>query len=236
MSGGGARDVPAGTVPVIAVDGPGGTGKGTLCQLLAQALGWHLLDSGALYRLTALAAERAGVAAGAEAALAALAGSMDFRFEATGEGVRTWLDGDDVSAALRTEECGSAASEIAALPAVRAALLDAQLACRRAPGLVADGRDMGTVVFPDAALKIYLTASPRVRAERRYKQLNAKGNSVTLAQLLADITQRDSRDAQRDVSPLKPASDAVVIDTTTLSIADVMHEALRLADKRGLRS
>ncbi|MBT8446509.1 MAG: (d)CMP kinase [Gammaproteobacteria bacterium] len=231
MTGGSAN-----RAPVIAVDGPGGTGKGTLCQLLAQRLDWRLLDSGALYRLVALAAGKRGIETTDEAALARLAGDMDFSFEPAPAGVEVWLDGENVSGALRTEECGSAASEIAALPRVRVALLEAQLACRRPPGLVADGRDMGTVVFPDADLKIYLTASPEVRAERRYKQLNAKGNSVTLAQLLADITQRDSRDAQRDVSPLKPASDAVVIDTTTLSIADVMREAQRLADERGLGS
>jgi cytidylate kinase len=210
--------------PVIAVDGPSGTGKGTVCTHLAHWLGWHFLDSGTLYRLVAIQALRQGVGMDDEAGLAHIACQLEARFEseAAGELVKVWLGNEDASDAVRSEESSLAASRVAAWPAVRIALLEKQRAYRRPPGLVADGRDMGTVVFPDAELKIFLTASPEERARRRYKQLKQKGIDVNLAQLLADIAERDARDSQRTISPLKPAPDAVVIDTTGLEVAAVL--------------
>lgn len=212
-------------VPVIAVDGPSGTGKGTVCGRLADWLGWQLLDSGALYRLVALQAGRTGTPVSDEAALARLAAEMELDFVRGGEEIpiRALLAGEDVSAAIRSESISRLASEVAACPAVRQALLARQRACRQPPGLIADGRDMGTVVFPDAPLKLFLTATPEERARRRYKQLKDKGIGVNLRQLSADIAERDARDSQRKVSPLKPAPDAVVIDTTGLDIDDVMQ-------------
>ncbi|MDZ7735800.1 MAG: (d)CMP kinase [Gammaproteobacteria bacterium] len=212
-------------VPVIAVDGPSGTGKGTVCGRLADWLGWHLLDSGALYRLVALQAERTGTPISDEAALGRLAADMELDFVRGGEEIpiRALLAGEDVSAAIRGESISRLASEVAARPAVRQALLARQRACRQPPGLIADGRDMGTVVFPDAPLKLFLTASPEERAQRRYKQLKDKGIGVNLRQLSADIAERDARDSQRKVSPLKPAPDAVIIDTTGVDIDDVMQ-------------
>jgi cytidylate kinase len=201
-------------VPVIAIDGPAASGKGTIAAGVAQALGFHHLDSGALYRLVALKALDAGIALHDEAALADAASRMTFHF---GDG-RTVLDGTDVSVASRTEAVSAAASRVAALALVRVALLARQRAFRRPPGLVADGRDMGTVVFPDARVKVYLTASPEERARRRYKQLIEKGNSVNLDGLLRDIRERDARDSARAAAPLKPAADAIVLDTTGLSI------------------
>ncbi len=223
-------------VPVVAIDGPGGTGKGTICIALAQQLGWHLLDSGALYRVLALAAQQAGVAGRDEQQLADLAHTLavDFTRLPDDGGIRVELDGLDVSDTIRSEACGNLASEVAALGLVRRALLARQHAFRRQPGLVADGRDMGTVVFPDADAKIFLTASVEERAQRRYNQLKAKGISVNLRQLLDDIARRDARDAQRSVSPLKPASDAVVLDTTTLSIPAVRAQVLALLKECGL--
>jgi cytidylate kinase len=221
-------------VPVIAVDGPGGTGKGTLCVALAVELGWHFLDSGALYRAVALLAAEGGIALDNRAALARLAGGVEIRFQPdpdTGES-RTFLGDRDVSAGIRTEECGNAASRLAAWPEVRGALLARQRAFRQRPGLVADGRDMGTVVFPDARLKLFLTASPSARAERRYKQLIGKGINVSLPRLSADIAERDKRDQERAVSPLKPAPDAVVIDTTSLDMGGVRKRALELVRDR----
>jgi len=209
-------------VPVIAIDGPSASGKGTVAQRVATALGMHYLDSGALYRLLGLAAQRRGVALDAEARLAELAGEVDIRFE--GEDI--WLDGVKVGDELRTEEAGSAASKIAALPMVRAALLDKQRAFRRVPGLVADGRDMASVVFPDAELKIFLTASAEARAERRYKQLKAKGMSGSIAALLQDIQARDERDTQRSVAPLQQAQGASLLDTTPLNIEQAVQEVL----------
>ncbi|MDD4910849.1 MAG: bifunctional 3-phosphoshikimate 1-carboxyvinyltransferase/cytidylate kinase [Sideroxydans sp.] len=209
-------------VPVIAIDGPSASGKGTVAQRVATALGMHYLDSGALYRLLGLAAQRRGVALDAEARLADLAGEVDIRFE--GEDI--WLDGVKVGDELRTEEAGSAASKIAALPMVRAALLDKQRAFRRAPGLVADGRDMASVVFPDAELKIFLTASAEARAERRYKQLKAKGMGGSIAALLQDIQARDERDTQRSVAPLQQAQGASLLDTTPLNIEQAVQEVL----------
>ena len=212
-------------VPVFTIDGPGGAGKGTVSGLLARELGWHYLDSGALYRLLALVALRRGVAVDDEEALVSLAGDMDIVFEPEGV-VR--LDGEDVSSAIRQEEVGNAASHVAASDAVRQALLQKQRDFRRAPGLVADGRDMGTVVFPDAGNKVFLTASAEERARRRYKQLMDKGIDVNLAGLLTDIRERDERDSNRAVSPLRPAADAVQIDTTSLSIDQVVQKLLDL--------
>jgi 3-phosphoshikimate 1-carboxyvinyltransferase len=209
-------------VPVIAIDGPSASGKGTVAQRVATALGMHYLDSGALYRLLGLAAQKRGIALEAEDQLAALAGQVDIRFE--GEAI--WLDGAKVGDELRTEEAGSAASRIAALPKLRAALLDKQRAFRRPPGLVADGRDMASVVFPDSVLKIFLTASAEARAERRYKQLKEKGMSANIAALLQDIQVRDERDTQRSVAPLQQAQGASLLDTTPLNIEQAVQEVL----------
>lgn len=218
--------------PVIAVDGPSGVGKGTLCRFLAAQLGWRLLDSGALYRLAALAAQRRHVRLDAEAPLAALAASLAVRFGAGDGEPAVLLDGEEVSAAIRTEACGNAASRIAALPRVRAALLQRQRDFRQPPGLVADGRDMGTVVFPDAEVKIFLTASPEERANRRYKQLREKGIDVSLSSLSEEIAERDERDAKRQAAPLRAAEDACILDTTRLSIAEVQEQALTVICKR----
>lgn len=224
----------SGTVPVIAVDGPSGTGKGTLSLWIARLLGWHFLDSGALYRVLAHYAAEQGVALGDEAGVSALARALPVRF-VEGEGEpRVLLADGDVTAAIRTEAAGAAASIVAALPAVREALLARQRAFRQAPGLVADGRDMGTVVFPDAAFKLFLTASADARAERRYKQLKGKGIDVNLAALLEDIRRRDQRDEQRAVAPLQPAPDAEILDTTTLGIPEVEARVKRLLQLRGI--
>ncbi len=199
---------------VIAVDGPAASGKGTIAQGVARTLGFHYLDSGSLYRLVALKALEAGIALDDEPGLAQVAETLNSRFV---DG-RIMLDGVDASAAVRTEAVGAAASRVAVVTGVRRALLARQRAFRRSPGLVADGRDMGTVVFPDAALKIYITASPEERASRRYKQLIEKGISVTLDNLLRDIRERDDRDSSRAAAPLKPAADAIILDTTGLTI------------------
>jgi len=209
-------------VPVIAIDGPSASGKGTVAQRVAAKLGYHYLDSGALYRLLALAAQQRGVTLDDEATLAALAERMDIRFE----GEQIWLDGVLVGDELRGEECATAASRVAALPGVRAALLNKQHAFRRAPGLVADGRDMASVVFPDAALKIFLTASAEARAERRYKQLKEKGMDANIAALLQDIQARDERDTRRSVAPLQQAPGASLLDTTALNIGQAVQEVL----------
>jgi len=207
------------TVPVITIDGPSGSGKGTISRMLARELGFQFLDSGALYRLLAFAAQRRGIALDDESALAALSGELDIRFPADGEGDRVLLDGEDVGDAIRTEAAGGGASRVAALPAVREALLDRQRRFRLLPGLVADGRDMGTVVFPDAEAKIFLTASAEERARRRCKQLKEKGLSVVFDDVLADIQVRDERDASRSVAPLRPAQDADLVDTSELDIS-----------------
>lgn len=220
-------------IPVVAVDGPSGSGKGTVGQLLANRLGWHFLDSGALYRVVGLAAREAGVDLDDMALLAGVARDLDVTFRPRADGsVAVLLGGRDVSDVLRTEESGSAASRVAAVPAVRQALLQKQRELRRPPGLVADGRDMGTTVFPDAIVKVFLTASPEVRAERRYKQLKVKGFDVNLPRLLDEIRERDARDAARAASPLKPAADAHLLDTSDLSISEVVDRIESLLRQR----
>ncbi len=209
-------------VPVITIDGPSGSGKGTVSRMLARELGFHFLDSGALYRLLALAATRRGVPLDDEAGLAALCGELDIRFPADAAADLVLLDGEDVTQEIRTEAAGSGASRVAALPAVRTALLQRQRDFRIAPGLVADGRDMGTVVFPDAQAKFFLTASAEERAERRYKQLKEMGIESVFEDILADIRGRDERDAGRTVAPLRAADDAQQLDTTELDIAATM--------------
>lgn len=208
--------------PVIAIDGPSASGKGTVAERVAAVLGFHFLDSGALYRLTALSAMKHGVALDDEAGVAALAATLPATFR---DGA-VWLAHENVTGAIRAEAIGEGASKVAALPAVRAALLDRQRAYRQAPGLVADGRDMGTVVFPDAVAKVFLTASAEARAERRYKQLIEKGNSANLAALVADMQARDARDTARAVAPLKPAADALLLDTTHMDIESAVQAAL----------
>ena len=221
-------------VPVITIDGPSSSGKGTLARLVKSWLGWHLLDSGSLYRLVALEARGGGTDFGDEAALAAVAGRLRAEFVDEKAETKLVLRGRDVTDELRSEACGTDASSLAAYPAVRAALLERQRAFLEPPGLVADGRDMGTVVFPHADLKIYLTASTEERARRRYKQLKQKGMSVNLAQLSGDIAERDRRDKQRTVSPLKPATDAVLLDTTRLDVSAVEDQIKRLVRDIGL--
>ncbi len=218
--------------PVVAIDGPSGSGKGTISRRLAARLGWRYLDSGALYRLTALAALRAGVALDDAPGLARLAAALDVRFEIDGDDERILLGGEPVGAQLRSEATGAGASRVAALPEVRAALLGRQRAFRSAPGLVADGRDMGTVVFPSAEVKIFLTASAEARVERRYKQLKEKGIAATLADLSADLAARDRRDSERDAAPLKPATDAVVVDSTVLDIPTCLERCLEIVRQR----
>jgi cytidylate kinase len=211
-------------IPVIAIDGPAASGKGTIAQRVAATLGFHYLDSGALYRLVALAAERAGLAYDDEVRIAALA----VRLDATFRDGDIWLGSERVGTAIRTEAISAAASQVAALPTVREALLERQRAFRAAPGLVADGRDMGTVVFPCARLKIFLTASVQARADRRYKQLMEKGLGANIQALLRDIRERDARDSARLAAPLKPAEDAIEIDTTELTIQQVVDRVLAL--------
>lgn len=218
------------SAPVITVDGPSGSGKGTLCALLARQLGWNLLDSGALYRLLAFAAGNHGIALTNEEALKQLAAHLDVQFIDK----RIILEGEEVTEAIRNEQVGAGASMVASLPAVREALLQRQRAFQEMPGLVADGRDMGTVVFTDAPLKIFLTASAEERARRRYLQLKAKGDDVNLASLLDEIRARDERDTQRAVAPLKPAADAILLDSTELSIEQVLERILREVADRDL--
>ncbi|MCC2615606.1 (d)CMP kinase [Aestuariibacter halophilus] len=210
--------------PVVTIDGPSGAGKGTVSTLLARRLKWHFLDSGAIYRVLAIASLHHQIDPADEAGLVPLASSLDVSFETGDSGTRIILEGEDVTDAIRTEEIGSVASQVAALPCVREALLRRQRAFRDSPGLVADGRDMGTVVFPQAQAKIFLTASAEERASRRHKQLKEKGHDVSITRLLADIQARDERDANRKVAPLVPAEDAYVVDSTELTIDDVVEK------------
>ena len=215
------------SAPVIAIDGPSGSGKGTIARQVAEALGFHLLDSGALYRLVALAADEACISLQNSDKLAELARGLDVRFDSDERGgERVWLNGADVTDRLRTEETGAGASTVAQIPAVREALFERQRAFCRPPGLVADGRDMGTQVFPDAPLKVYLTASAEERAKRRHKQLKDKGLNVSLAALSRDIEDRDRRDSERTVAPLRPAEDARLLDSTGQSIEVVTQQVL----------
>jgi CMP/dCMP kinase len=229
--------MPRAACRIVTIDGPSGSGKGTISRAIARHSAWHLLDSGALYRLVALAGLEAGLAADDVPHHARLARDMAVSFEVTREGSeRVRLGARDVTAAIRSEEAGQGASRVAAWPAVRAALLERQRAFARPPGLVADGRDMGTVVFPEAELKIFLTATPEERALRRYKQLKDKGSDVSLAALSREIAERDLRDQTREVSPLKPASDACVIDSSRLSVEAVVGRVLELGAARRLWS
>ena len=222
------------TAAVITIDGPSGAGKGSVAAFLAQRLGYHLLDSGAFYRLIALAAQRQQMSWDDEPALAELAANLRPEFRQTQSGVLVYLDGGEVSQDLRSEAVSSGASKVAKLPAVRDALLLALRASLRPPGLVADGRDMGTVVFPDAPLKIFLTADAKIRANRRYKQLIEKGIKATLDEIYNDVLARDARDSGRSVAPLIAAKDAIVLDSSVLSLEETCQQALSLALARSL--
>jgi 3-phosphoshikimate 1-carboxyvinyltransferase len=215
-------EAPPAAIPVITIDGPTASGKGTLASEIAARLGWHTLDSGSLYRVTALAAIRQGIPGDDTPRLAALARGLQLRFD----GERLLLDGADVTRELRLEAVGQMASRIAALPEVRQALNDLQLSFRKLPGLVADGRDMGTVIFPGAPLKVFLTASAAMRAERRHKQLIQKGISANIEDLRADLEQRDARDKNRSVAPLKPAEDAVLLDNSAQTVGESVDQVL----------
>jgi cytidylate kinase len=222
------------TIPIVTLDGPGGSGKGTVSLILATQLGWHMLDSGALYRGLALAAHRHNVSLDNETALATLAAHLDVQFKPLPDlsVTQVILEGQDVSRALRSEACGTAASQIATIPAVRQALLARQRAFLNAPGLVADGRDMGTVVFPSALIKIFLTASIEERAKRRYKQLIDIGIDAKLSTLITEIAERDQRDSTRNIAPLKAADDALIIDTSGVSIDNVVACILSVIRKK----
>ncbi len=227
------------SVPVIAIDGPSGAGKGTIAALLAKRLSWHLLDSGALYRLLALAAWRRGITMPETAVteLAELARELPITFYLSSSGQSSsLLEGEDVSLAIRAPEISALASKVAAIPEVRKGLFQRQRAFRKPPGLVADGRDMGTVVFTDADLKIFLTASAEERAKRRHKQLKEKGENVSISRLYRDIEERDERDRNRAVAPLKPATDSIIIDSTNSSIESVLNEIVAMVEERRLSS
>jgi len=224
------------TAPVICLDGPSGVGKGTICLAVAKRLGWHILDSGSLYRITALQLSRqftdVEVTSIEESQVADIASNLNVIYNEENFELVILLDGENVTQLIRNEEIGDKASKIAAIPAVREALLARQRAFLQPPGLIADGRDMGTVVFPDAELKIYLTASPEERAQRRYKQLKDKEIDVNLADLVKELRERDERDMNRLAAPLKPAADAIIIDTTKLNIEQVTEEVMRWVKQR----
>ncbi len=215
-------------IRVVTIDGPSGSGKGTLSQMLARHLGYHLLDSGALYRLVALASVKRHLDLAQEQLVVPIAQNLNVEFSVEGNSMRILLDGEDVTDAIRQEVISMGASQVAAHPGVRAALLERQRAFAKLPGLIADGRDMGTVVFPDSTTKIFLTASAEARAERRFKQLKAKGEVVAMENLVADIRERDERDSKRAVSPLVPAADATIIDSTDMGIEEVFASMLAL--------
>ncbi len=220
------------TAPVITIDGPSGAGKGTLCKAMAEALRWHLLDSGAIYRVLALAALHHQVAIESEESLVPIAAHLDVRFISTAGEMKVILEGEDVSGEIRTQQVSNTASKVAAFPRVREALLRRQRAFRDMPGLIADGRDMGTVVFPEAAVKIFLDASAEERAQRRMLQLQEKGFSVNFERLLAEIKERDDRDRNRAIAPLVPAQDALVLDSTSMTIEQVIDTALHYAREK----
>ncbi|GAB4351726.1 MAG: (d)CMP kinase [Gammaproteobacteria bacterium] len=222
------------SIPVVTIDGPSGSGKGTVSRLVAQALGWHYLDSGALYRVLALAAQNHGISLEDTDSLVTLAAHLDVQFQLAEDPAddRIELEGENVTAALRTESCGKAASVVAAIPAVREALLERQRAFQQPPGLVAEGRDMGTVVFPDALAKFFITASAEERAKRRYNQLKQKGIGGSLADVLQDIAERDERDSGRAVAPLRPADDAKIVDTTELPVSSVVERVLEVVKQQ----
>jgi len=215
-------------IPVITVDGPSGAGKGTICQKVADNLGWHILDSGSLYRLTALAATQDAADFTDEEVIGDIARQLDVVFESTDNGLRILLRGEDATETIRKEDMGMAASKIASITKVRDALLERQRVFAQNPGLVADGRDMGTTVFPNAKLKVFMTASCEERAKRRYNQLKEKGINANLAALVTDLKVRDEQDANRAVSPLKPADDAIMLDTTEMSIEQVTEKVLEM--------
>jgi cytidylate kinase len=211
-------------IPVLTIDGPSGSGKGTIAQMIAREFGWHYLDSGAIYRVLAQAALKHQLDLADEAALTQLAEQLDVRFAFDNAELKVMLEGEDVSLLIRSEEAGNAASKVAAIPPVRSALLQRQRDFRKMPGLVTDGRDMGTVVFPDAPYKVFLTASAEERAQRRHKQLKQKGIESNLSDLIAEISERDRRDSEREVAPLRPAEGALILDSTELGIAAVFEQ------------
>lgn len=217
---------------VITIDGPSGTGKGTVCYLLAKHLNWNILDSGVIYRVLAYAAAKNNISSNDVGKLVELAEKMHLQFQLKKDSQIVLLDGEDVSKQIRTETCGQQASAIAALPEVRKVLLQRQRSFAKSPGLVTDGRDMGTVVFPDAILKFFLYATEQERARRRYLQLKDRGNNVSLAEVVDELVKRDERDTSRIHSPLKPASDAIIIDTTELNITQVFNNVLKLVEER----
>ena len=221
------------SIPVITIDGPSGAGKGTVARIVAEQLGWHLLDSGAIYRVLAVAAQHHNISVEDEASLLPVAAHLDVQFQTSSEGEgKVILEGENVSNAIRIEEIGALASKVAAFPRVREALLRRQRAFKVKPGLVADGRDMGTVVFVNAAIKVFLTATAEERAQRRFNQLKDKGFDVKIGRLLDDIRLRDERDQNRKVAPLVPAEGALIIDSTELSIDEVVSKILSFSNEK----